>query len=374
MSDGDQPIATGNDDSPVRFASIGRRESLRAIQKPVASRPGIPRIKTKREMERERLFKDLDEELETDGTGDVGIWGNGVIEIGQGGGLAPRPSSAEAVLEVPGGVNLFEHTFAQSNQSQTRGTSLPVAPKPHSSPTQPMRPSPLHASPMNANSSLPTPDDSPGIPSPSLPGTPPLQGIMSPRRSPSPTAQAANLDSIRHFARGLMGPHTGGARSRTNTSTPSPPESPKTRRRDTKRVSLVAGRVVQPFTIPPNTSLPPLRVTTPEPPLGPKASLSSFSPFRSPGLQPTKVLALPPSLHRLDSTISIAPSTGAPSECSSPGSETAGGLGGRGIDDYVILQEAGKGAYGLVMRAKVKGPKGETVGVSLIVWLRIYLT
>jgi hypothetical protein len=30
----------------------------------------------------------------------------------------------------------------------------------------------------------------------------------------------------------------------------------------------------------------------------------------------------------------------------------------------VILKEAGKGAYGLVMRAKVKGPKGEPVGVS----------
>lgn len=39
-------------------------------------------------------------------------------------------------------------------------------------------------------------------------------------------------------------------------------------------------------------------------------------------------------------------------------------MGGRGIDDYVILKEAGKGAYGLVMRAKLKGPKGEPVGVS----------
>jgi serine/threonine protein kinase len=42
-------------------------------------------------------------------------------------------------------------------------------------------------------------------------------------------------------------------------------------------------------------------------------------------------------------------------------------MGGRGIDDYVILKEAGKGAYGLVMRAKVKGPKGEPVGEEVII-------
>lgn len=130
-------------------------------------------------------------------------------------------------------------------------------------------------------------------------------------------------------------------------------------------MSLVAGRVVQPFAIPPSTSLPPAdrpdlktRQST--------TSLQSFSPFRSPALGPSKTNgAVPPSFNRLDSTISLAPSTGAPSECATPTSETAGGLGGRGIDDYVILKEAGKGAYGLVMRAKVKGPKGDPVGVSL---------
>jgi len=73
---------------------------------------------------------------------------------------------------------------------------------------------------------------------------------------------------------------------------------------------------------------------------------------------------MPPSFNRLDSTISLAPSIGAPSEPTTPTSETAGGVGGRGIDDYVILKEAGKGAYGLVMRAKVKGPRGDPVGVS----------
>ena len=73
-----------------------------------------------------------------------------------------------------------------------------------------------------------------------------------------------------------------------------------------------------------------------------------------------------PHLGRLDSTISLAPSTGVPSECGTPNSETAAGMGGHGISDYVILKEAGKGAYGLVMRAKVKGPRGEPIGVSVI--------
>jgi hypothetical protein len=73
-----------------------------------------------------------------------------------------------------------------------------------------------------------------------------------------------------------------------------------------------------------------------------------------------------PHLGRLDSTISLAPSTGVPSECGTPNSETAAGMGGHGISDYVILKEAGKGAYGLVMRAKVKGPRGEPIGVNAI--------
>lgn len=73
-----------------------------------------------------------------------------------------------------------------------------------------------------------------------------------------------------------------------------------------------------------------------------------------------------PHLSRLDSTISLAPSTGVPSECGTPSSETAAGMGGHGISDYVILKEAGKGAYGLVMRAKVKGPRGEPIGVSQV--------
>ncbi len=39
---------------------------------------------------------------------------------------------------------------------------------------------------------------------------------------------------------------------------------------------------------------------------------------------------------------------------------------GGGIDEYVILSDAGKGAYGLVVRAKIKDPSGEPVGVSSV--------
>jgi hypothetical protein len=79
------------------------------------------------------------------------------------------------------------------------------------------------------------------------------------------------------------------------------------------------------------------------------------------------VLGVKPGFQRFDSTISVAASTAPPSEPGTPGSETAGGLGGRGIEDYCILSEAGKGAYGLVMRAKVKGRNGEPVGEEVII-------
>ena len=69
----------------------------------------------------------------------------------------------------------------------------------------------------------------------------------------------------------------------------------------------------------------------------------------------------------MDSTISIAPSTRAPSEPATPVGETAGGMGGHGIEDYVIITEAGKGAYGLVKRARQKGWHGEPIGDEVII-------
>ena len=376
--DPDQIVAFPDDfHRPARFNSIGRRESLQAIRPP--GRPGVPRTKTKREREREKLFKELDEELESD-LQEGGAKSAGVMEIGMGGGLGSRNNSmdlsnfprapAELNLGEPT-VDIFDKNFkvgheqAEAPKSPTKPAAPPsiLQPRPHNpslSPSQPLKPSPLHASPVNAGTGLPTPE------SPMDGDTPILEKPVSRRASSPPPIQLANLDTIRDYARTFVQPNPHHNHQRDSENAPSPPKSPripKSRRRDTNRVSLVAGRVVQPFAIPPSTSLPP-----PErPELKSKKSspsLQSFSPFRSPALGPKSPSPNPPSFSRFDSTVSIAPSTGAPSECGTPTSETAGGLGGRGIEDYVILKEAGKGAYGLVMRAKVKGPKGEPVGVS----------
>ena len=43
-------------------------------------------------------------------------------------------------------------------------------------------------------------------------------------------------------------------------------------------------------------------------------------------------------------------------------SRKGGFLGGRTIDDYVILGEAGRGAYGLVKRAKERRKKEVVIG------------
>lgn len=329
------------EESPVRYASIGRRESLHILTKPDV-RAGVPRTKTKRELERERLFKDLDENIQTEGIELKDAWSSGVQEIGSGAGLGSRPSTADAVLEG--------RTGNVSNRNLAKTASLPATSKPLLSPTHKFKPSPLHASPLTVTNGLPTPD-SPSVDSPSSPEAP---------RRISSSGHTTNLGSLRDFARSLVSPHPPHVKSRP--STPSPPKSPRSpRRRDSQRVSLVAGRIVQPFAIPPSTSLPPDRL------LPEKPSLQSFSPFQTPSSSAFKLTGspiLPPIFSRLDSTISLAPSIGAPSECGTPTSETTGGIGGRGIDDYVILKEAGKGAYGLVMRAKVKGPKGEPVGVS----------
>lgn len=372
--DQDQPIAFPNHDNhaPGRFNSIGRRESLHAIRPVNGERPGVPRVKTKREQQREKLFKQLDEELESDAQMEPPSAG-GVQEFGLGKGLASSADrivfhgvSAEASLIEPK-ADLFDKTLSQPFIEESNAREARAIP-PHVSPTQPMRPSPLHASPLNASTGLPTPE-TPND------NHPPILDLPPPEQSPTPPSdQSTGLDSIRSYARQFAPPHLPHVLrdgERSGTSTPSPPLSPRTgkaksRRRDTNRMSLVAGRVVQPFAIPPSTSLPPDKSSPKLSPANP--SLQSFSPFRSPALGPSKGLhAVPPLFSRFDSTVSIAPSTDAPSECGTPTSETAGGLGGRGIDDYVILKEAGKGAYGLVMRAKVKGAKGEPIGVSTYV-------
>ncbi|ORX40193.1 hypothetical protein BD324DRAFT_648793 [Kockovaella imperatae] len=358
--DPDQPLViTTDEESPIRFNSIGKRPSLTVIRG--IERPTVARAKTKREREREKLFKDLDGQLEadrmsdSDSRADSGRNG-GVQEIGLGS-LGSRPSSSGSLAESPTGTR----------DSLAKTTSQDGLSSSHVSPSQPLRPSPLHAYPltadMNRSSSGSGDGESSGNP---LVDTPSSLAPTTNIQSPSPNSQAHNLETIRDYARSLVSPRPRLPNViRSGQSTPSPPPgSPRpSRRRDTAhRISLVAGRVVQPFAVPSSTALPAGHVPAPAP------HLQSFSPFRSPNLGPSTPKGLfPPTFSRLDSNISLAPSIGAPSECGTPTSETAGGLGGRGIDDYVILKEAGKGAYGLVMRAKVKGPKGEPVGDEVII-------
>ena len=344
--DADSPIAPRSDeDTPVHFNSIGRRESLTAIRI-----PGLgPRTKTKRELEREKLFKDLDEQLKADREESQDMeqsWSGGVTEIGLGAGLGSRPGSSlssRTASTEPGREAVHDEPSHPGKVLAPKARDISL--------TSPIVPSPLHAAPFTPSTGLPTPE------------SPDDEAGYISKRSPSPKIQAANLEAIRDYARQLASSAHLNMRARSGKSTPSPPlspQSPRPRRRDVNRVSLVAGRVVQPFAIPSSTSLPPQSERSEKP----TPSLQSFSPFRSPTLN-ASAPPIPPLARRFDSTVSIAPSTGAPSECGTPTSETAGGIGGRGIEDYVILKEAGKGAYGLVMRAKVKGPKGEPVGVSL---------
>lgn len=362
---------------PVRWNSIGNRDSLRAIHGPEA--PTLPRTKTKRELEREKLLKMVDEELEAENQLSKNDgWGGGVQQIGNGLGLdhvksnstgniqsvklveeekgpipdvridpdaLERPSSADPLENSKLGMqppNPFDSGFGQAQSKLNQKASL--------SPTHPFKPSPLNAEPIVAEDAHSIPSTTSVTPHDTTP-----TGEIPPPIFPEPPA--TSLDSIRDYARGLAPPGS------PRTGDAVPPKSPRsTRKRDTNRVSLVAGRVVQPFTLPASTSLP----ASSKPPESP--SLQAFSPFRSPALsRPSSATLHHHSFSRLDSTLSIAPSTGVPSECGTPTEEKAGGMGGRGIDDYVILKEAGKGAYGLVMRAKLKGPKGEPVGVSITV-------
>ncbi|KAL0951118.1 hypothetical protein HGRIS_007854 [Hohenbuehelia grisea] len=112
------------------------------------------------------------------------------------------------------------------------------------------------------------------------------------------------------------------------------PTSPRPRRRSSlQRVSLIAGRV-------------------------------SIAPMESPSPPPPTLL--PPSLHRTGSTSSslhslTADSTRAPS----PASDQESFLGSRSISDFYIEREIGRGAYGLVKRAREIGSDG-SLGPPLV--------
>jgi protein-serine/threonine kinase len=347
--DEDGDSSPNQDDSPARFASFGRRDSLKIFRKPGDQQEG-PKTKSKRELERERLFKMVDEELEESTEKST----YGIQKIGRGG-LSP----SEPRVQDPFAIKVKEPSPKSDTAPLPHVRTSPTSSiNSHKtiSPTQPMRPSPLHASPYNAVNGLPTPTTQPSRP------------VL-----PAPENTGERLDTMRDYARALQSHHSSGLnlsqpprKDIEQVVTPSPPRSPRSPRvRDMTRQSLVAGRIVQPYAPTPGAALP-------ERPgmFRQASSLQSFSPFRSPQLSAARASGTPgsglmPHLGRLDSTISLAPSTGVPSECGTPNSETAAGMGGHGISDYVILKEAGKGAYGLVMRAKVKGPRGEPIGVSL---------
>ncbi|KAF8078576.1 kinase-like protein [Lyophyllum atratum] len=111
------------------------------------------------------------------------------------------------------------------------------------------------------------------------------------------------------------------------------PSSPRPRRRSSRqRVSLVAGRVL-------------------------------IAPIEPPS--PTSLL--PHSLRRTDSSgsfLSVAASTGPPSPTADKEKESF--LGGRSISDFVIEGEIGRGAYGLVKRAREVRADGST-GSPLVI-------
>lgn len=362
-----------------RFNSIGRRDSLVDQRPPV----DIPRAKTKREIERERLLRLVDEEIAGSPPSEPKGHSWGVHEIGTGGGLSRADSRgsqrSNRSLESPG--------LSEPSPEQPRAAAQPspplLPPAPVHSNSLPTKPSPLHADPVT-RSAIATPSStmtSEGTASPATSDESP------PPSSAPPETEQERFESIRNYSRSLTSSRkslsrpVSAAPSRRNSAEHSPPRSPRRRERDTPRVSLVAGRIVRPLAFPPLTPMTQVSSTdskddaAKEPkddvnnvsksPTVRQGTLSSFSAFRSPA---PGQHAFPP-IPRFDSftsNVSNASSIGAPSSVGTPNSEVVGAGGyGHGIDDYVILKEAGKGAYGLVMRAKVKGSNGEPVGVSI---------
>ncbi|KAJ8702669.1 serine/threonine protein kinase [Pleurotus ostreatus] len=121
--------------------------------------------------------------------------------------------------------------------------------------------------------------------------------------------------------------------SSTPPSQPRTPSSPRPRRRSSQhRVSLIAGRV-------------------------------SIAPIQPPSPPPL----LPPSLHRTSSSNSSLHSLNASStRAPSPSDDKQSFLGNRSISEFFIESEIGKGAYGLVKRAREIGPDG-SLGPPLVI-------
>jgi hypothetical protein len=343
--------------------SLSRSQSMREP-------PTAPPHMTKREKERERLFRMVGEEIERSGFSESQS-ARGIKQIGKGLGL-DMPSGVggmiNPIIRTESGPAVMEHSQVQRQESTTPGgisdndKNHLIAPTPHRlKDGLHLGHSPLISEVRIDESTSPVSQERPT--SDSSTASKPRSRAHS--RAPS-LAQLTATSS--------MG-------SAANLSGPAPLSPLTSRRRQSQRLSLLAGRTPLPHQFP--AVLPP-SAPTGNGPRKPSAGLSAFSAFatmtpassaaRRPPLSKDplgsgSVSAIPGHLKQIgrsDSTISLAPSTSAPSECGTPVGETAGGLGGGGIDDYVIQSEAGKGAYGLVRRARRKGPDGLPVGVSAI--------
>lgn len=386
--DDDDDITLAVEPTTVRrFNSIGRRDSL------VDQRPAVDlrRTKTKREIERERLLRLVDEEIAGSPPSEPKGHSWGVHEIGTGGGLSRADSRgsqrSRRSLDSPG----LAEAPPEPQPSEIEQISQPLlAPAAcFQSDTLPTKPSPLHADPVT-RSAIATPSTAA---TPAGTASPATSDESPPLSSAPPETEQERFESIRNYSRSFstrksLSRPASAAPSRRNSAEYSPPRSPRRRERDTPRVSLVAGRIVRPLAFPPLTPMTQVSSidskdskdgdqgearepkddtsnASKSPPVR-QGTLSSFSAFRSPA--PGHHSGAFPSMSRFDSftsNVSHASSVGAPSSTGTPHSEVVG-AGGHGIDDYVILKEAGKGAYGLVMRAKVKGSNGQPVGVSRV--------
>jgi hypothetical protein len=385
-------------DPNLGFTSFGRHDSLRLKSRPSSK---TPKKKTKRELQREQLFRMVDQEIaETEPEPEPGHRTWNIRGVGSGGGLDSRMSRDGSSLSNAGATTDPEKKWEEppaepgspkttppkserspqpeSERSPSRSPeaarTLPTASSSTDSAARP-RPSPLHTTSIFGEPATASASSGSGGSEIDL-ASQPDEAL----KSPPPETQNERYDAIRHYARQLStrkslgsGPSRPPSRAQSRRGSyeaeATTPRSP--RRRDTLRVSLVAGRVVKPAEFP---GISPLTPSNPAAVMSPKTTLlQSFSPFR----RASPVGSRPP-LSTQGSSFSVnnsfsgagsyASSILAPSQPPTPANEPGeGGVGGHGIEDYIILKEAGKGAYGLVMRAKVKGAKGEPIGVSRVI-------
>lgn len=353
---------------PLPSVGISRSQSLRGTGE------------KKKETERERLFRMVGEEVEREGLNNpTGSWG--IRQIGSGLGLNYIPPTPPTDEKSPPDRTTALLERADRNQAPFFAATSQVQ---------------AHAATGSSRE----------LPSTSLLAPPAIKSNTSGTLALSPLSNMMTLGSSspNHHLKPLASAHSRSrAHSRSpsmshqsldvpnaNNGQPDPSLTPITsRRRQSQRLSLLAGRIPQPFAFP--AALPPSGPTGGNQKSLAGSGLMAYSPFipsvvRSPPRKPLGGDALhrtigttgtigplsPIPTHlqnvgRTDSSISIAPSTTAPSVCGTPREETAGGMGGRGIDNYVILSEAGKGAYGLVKLAQRKGPDGQPVGEEVII-------